>query len=591
MNISTALCGEQTIIPAIIAFPRGSLPVIPPLHTPLAPGRPASGRPAIPAQGLLHSPIRDYNSMKASDDLHKLIASLTKAEKRYCRLHIEKGAGRDATRSLKLFDAVAALPAYGEEALRRKLAGTIQPAHLPAAKNYLYASVLRALRAFNSRKLIRTQVRELIESAYVLINKGLLEQGEKMTAKAKRMARAHDLFEAELEVKRLEWSVSFHRLHADLSPENLEAYHTDLNGILERGRNYWEFKRLMTAMSRMMVMEAKPRTPGERKVYDDLMSHPLLSSESNALGQNARQIYFDLHRIYHLMTCNYQAGYAHSLKHIRMYQELEEMNNPNPIDHATIVYTHLCICVKLGKLEEAGAAYREVIRIGEEAGFRSVSLQRLAYESAISLHLAQGDYRKVAALGTEAERFLESNTDTSLRQARVAMRFYIAVACFLTEDYRRAAEMLHPVLNNPDREIRPDLQSLARLLKLMIHLEAGDIDFLPYLWRSAYRHLCRNGGPHQLERAILDFMRRMPEARSASEMKRAFQEFKRKIETLAANPDQTETAIALNILPWLERKLGNEPPAGSHATEALTGTHAIEQARLKLAAASLPPGR
>lgn len=512
--------------------------------------------------------------MKASDDLHKLIASLTKAEKRYCRLHLEKGAGRDATRSLKLFDAVAALPAYSEEALRRKLAGALRPAHIPAAKNYLYGSILRGLRAFNSRKLIRTQVRELIEGAHLLVDKGLLEQGEKMIAKAKRMARTHDLFEAELEVKRLEWSVSFHRLHADLTPENLEAYHADLNEILDRARNYWEFKRLMTVMSRMMVVEAKPRTPGERKAYDDLMAHPLLASESNALGHNARQIYFDLHRIYYLMTRNYQAGYAHSLKHIRIYEELNQMKNPNPIDHATIVYTHLCICVKLGKMEEAEAAYREVTRIGREAGFRSVSLKRLAYESAISLYLAQGEYRKVAALGAEAESFLNANNDSSLRQARVAMRFYIAIACFLTGENRRAAEILHPVLNNPDRTIRPDLQSLARLLKLMIHLEAGDMEVLPYLWRSAYRHLCRNGGLHQLERTILDFMRRMPEARSAGEMRRALREFKGKIEVLAANPEQTETAITLNILPWLERKLGNEAPSPAMASPHGSGTRA-----------------
>lgn len=219
--------------------------------------------------------------MKASDDLHKLIISLTKSEKRYCRLHIGQGTGREATRSLKLFDAIAALPVYDEPALRKKLAGELE--HLPSAKSYLYSSILRALRAFNSRKSIRTQVRELVDSGYLLIDRGLPEQGSKLAAKAKRLARRYDLFEAELEVKRLEWSASFVRMHAGQTPESIGAHHAEVDDVLNRARNYWEFMRLMTLMSRMMMVQAKPRTPEERRAYDDLMAHPLLASKEMAL--------------------------------------------------------------------------------------------------------------------------------------------------------------------------------------------------------------------------------------------------------------------------------------------------------------------
>ena len=160
--------------------------------------------------------------MKESDDLYKLMASLTKAEKRYCRLHIQQGAGREATRSLKLFDTIAALPSYSENALRKKLGTQLPLRHLPAAKNYLYASLLRALRAYHSRQTLRLQVRELIDGSYLLLDKGLPEQAGKLAAKARRIARAHDMFEAELEVKRIEWSMSFFQWHAEQTPETIE---------------------------------------------------------------------------------------------------------------------------------------------------------------------------------------------------------------------------------------------------------------------------------------------------------------------------------------------------------------------------------
>jgi hypothetical protein len=84
--------------------------------------------------------------MKPSTELHDLIKSLTKSEKRFFKLHSALQSGDK--NYLRIFDAIDKQKVYDEEALKKQFAKETFIKHLPSEKNHLYKLILKALRAY-----------------------------------------------------------------------------------------------------------------------------------------------------------------------------------------------------------------------------------------------------------------------------------------------------------------------------------------------------------------------------------------------------------------------------------------------------------
>src|SRR3990172_987313 len=95
--------------------------------------------------------------MKESDELFRLVRSLSKPEKRYVTLSIsiEKGEKN----YMKLFRALAKMDVYDGESLRRSFSGTGMARYLPAVKSYLYRLLLECLGTYHSSASVSNRLR------------------------------------------------------------------------------------------------------------------------------------------------------------------------------------------------------------------------------------------------------------------------------------------------------------------------------------------------------------------------------------------------------------------------------------------------
>src|ERR1051325_3085259 len=105
----------------------------------------------------------------ASDDLHKLISSLSMQEKRHFKMFALATYTRNGQNNyIRLFDTIAGQPQYDEEKIKKQFKGETFIKHLPSEKNYLFSLIQKSLRQYHSQTNIDVTLKQLLIDAEVL---------------------------------------------------------------------------------------------------------------------------------------------------------------------------------------------------------------------------------------------------------------------------------------------------------------------------------------------------------------------------------------------------------------------------------------
>ena len=141
--------------------------------------------------------------MLASDELHKLIKSLTQAEKRFFKIYASRHVIGEGNNYVLLFDAIAHQKNYEEQLIKKKFRDQPFMNRFAAVKNYLHQLIIKSMRSFHSGSTIDIELKEMLIDIDFLYQKGLYQQCEKLHHKAERLALETDKKTRLLEI--LEW--------------------------------------------------------------------------------------------------------------------------------------------------------------------------------------------------------------------------------------------------------------------------------------------------------------------------------------------------------------------------------------------------
>src|SRR6056297_2275819 len=122
-----------------------------------------------------------------TDHLFQLIKSMSKSEKRNFKLYVNRMRSGEGTKFLQLFDILDKQEEYDEPAILHK-ARSIKPQQLSNLKAHLYKQLLKSLRLKYAASDTEISIRESVDYARVLYNKGLYKQALKILEKTKVQA-------------------------------------------------------------------------------------------------------------------------------------------------------------------------------------------------------------------------------------------------------------------------------------------------------------------------------------------------------------------------------------------------------------------
>ena len=114
-------------------------------------------------------------------------------------------------------------------------------------------------------------------------------------------------------------------------------------------------------------------------------------------------------------------------------------------------------------------------------------------------------------------------------------------------------------LNLPRSIEREDLQSLARMLNLIIHYEMENTVLLESLIKNTYRYLKRKNQVYEFEKTLLQFFQQIVKEVDKKSLAAAKEGLKIAIEELSQQPSEKILLEYFDFTSWIESKINKIP--------------------------------
>jgi len=492
-----------------------------------------------------------------TDDLMQLIKSLTRAEKRHFRLFVRRNQASDDILFLKLFDFLDKHKSY-DEALVLKKMPDIKKRQLSNLKAHLYKQLLISLRLLNTNQNDDIQLREMIDYARVLYNKGLYRQSLDALAKAKEKAYAGKFFALALETVEFEKHIegqyitrSLKGRAKDLAEESLSLNQTIYYSNLYSNLSLQMYGRYLDA--------GYARNEEDYDSIQAFFKDNLPDIEYEKLNFLGRVHYCQAHIWYYYTVQEFPMCYRHARRWVALFHEspaYRQLYMPLYLKGLHNLLNALFNNLQYGRFSRA---LEELTLLPQHFDLKSVkNVEGLYYMyyyiHTIKKHFLEGTFSDGLKLVPELRAIIEE--DRYNWDERRVMIFYYRIAClyFGSGDNATAIDYLNLLINQKNPDYREDIQCFARILNLIAHFELGNVQLVEYQVKSVYRFLSKMDDLQAVQQEIFKFLRKIPRI-DESGLEEAFITLKERLVRHVNEPFERRPFLYLDIISWLEAKI------------------------------------
>jgi len=142
---------------------------------------------------------------------------------------------------------------------------------------------------------------------------------------------------------------------------------------------------------------------------------------------------------------------------------------------------------------------------------------------------------------------------SSVRKAH--FYFNLAIVHFGMENYKESLKWLNKLLNSIEIDKTQDIHCIAQILNLVVHLELGNKDLLPYALRSTQRFLETRNKAYGLEKIMLHFVNESLKKRNDKSTNELLTDLVKELEVLRQNPLEQMVFEYFDFLAWAKSKV------------------------------------
>jgi hypothetical protein len=132
--------------------------------------------------------------MTPKTDLHELIRSLTRSEKRYFSLYAQRHVIGKRNKYLELFNCIEKQKVYDEAKVRLLFSAQPTRSNLASEKAYLKTLILRSLKQFHQQNNIHSVLYDKLVQIEILYEKGLFKLGYELIRESIKLTEKHEKY-------------------------------------------------------------------------------------------------------------------------------------------------------------------------------------------------------------------------------------------------------------------------------------------------------------------------------------------------------------------------------------------------------------
>ncbi len=496
---------------------------------------------------------------KNTDPLFQIIKSLTKAEKRYFKLHVNKQKAGEDTKFLKLFDLIDKQKDYDESKILEK-EKTIKSQQLSNLKAHLYKQIIQNLRNLNSDEDIDLRIRELIDHSTILYNKCLYDQCVKMLDKAKNLAEKYDKNVLLLEIIEFEKRLVTKYIRSNIE-DKVSLLIKASDQINEKINNINTFSNLTIKLYSFYLKIGFLRNHKDFELVNSFLYSTLPVFQEEQLSFDEKMYLYNSFVGYYFFIQDFERGYEYAKKWVSLFDENNDLILPKVEMYIRAINNLLVSQSKLHRYDEFKITVRKlnsIIEIPDLKLTENIRLLLFKYSSThrINRYFMLGEFTEGSKTIPEIAESLENFEH--LLDTHYVIIFYYKFACmyFGNSDYKKVIYWLNKIINMKDVDLRSDIHSFARILNLISHYELGNLDLVDYYIRSTYRFLIKKNDLHLFQKILMKFVRKLNSI-TRDQLIDAFKDLREQLLPLNDRFYDRRPFIYFDIISWLESKIEN----------------------------------
>ena len=497
--------------------------------------------------------------MIASDELYKLVKSLSQSEKRFFKIYASRHVIGDGNDYVQLFDAIALQKNYNEEALREKFKGEPFLKRFAAVKNYLHQLIIKSMRSFHSASTIDIELKEMLIDIDFLYQKGLYKQCQKLHLKAEKLAIATDKKNRLLEI--LEWKAKL--LQVTNNESDLDEFHK--NVFIEESKILNTIKFSLQLKSEVLDIFTTIRKKGFARSSEDLERMKEVVSKYNKynygkLTFNDKYYINYINTVYHSSNGNNSKSFIYTKRNVDLLESIPEKLRDEEFEKYIIALNNLVVNYLNSEKNDAIHPYLSKIRSLATHNIReNILLWVTSYKLVLGVSMRLGDYEQAERIANEIVSGINFYADKIPVSDIALFKYNMSIVYFANNKHSKAIRFLNEIINEHDNSLRDDIQSFARILRLIVFWEKGEQEILPYTAVSTYRFLYKRKRLYKFETIVLHFIKeKLPHINTNEKQIAAFKELKLKLEDLLKEPFEKKALEYFDFITWVESKISKK---------------------------------
>ena len=492
-----------------------------------------------------------------NDKLVLLINSLTKAEKRSFRIYVNKSSEKANSKFVQLFNQIEKDGLYNEEKILKKLP-QIKKSQLSNLKANLYRQVLTCLRLINRTKITEIDVREQIDFAKILYEKGLYKSCLELLDKAKKMALSINYETLALSILYFEKKIESQHVTGSMAI-TAEKLAWQSNDILEEIRLTNSLSNLSLLLYGRYLKHGYVKNEDDYHQLDAFFKNHIPQYDISNLKFYQKIYLYQCHVWFYNMTQDFPLYYKYAKRWVDVFENEDTLKlESTPIFMKGVhnLLNALFMSRKRLKYNEAFEYYKKFDIYKKVNPTRNeISNYYLFYHiHNLNRILINGLYGHKSVDLIEIESLIKENPYNWDTNRILSFQYKIACIYFGQNDLDNCISCLNAITIKRLPAFREDIQCFASILNLIAHFDLGNIELVNYKLRSLYRFLSKMKDLEKVQLEIIRFLRRTPKM-EATTMKAEFKDLRDKLVVISKEKYEKRPFLYLDIISWLEAKM------------------------------------
>lgn len=494
-------------------------------------------------------------SGKTSDQLHKLIHSLNKQEKRHFKIFAGRHTIGEENNYVMLFDAIERMGEYDEDVLLKKFSAELFINNFSITKGRLYETILRSLDVFHHKSSVDAQLWKELHYAEILFKKTLYEQCAKRLKSARKLAEKYEKHAVLVQIHSFEKALAERDSYAGMTEENIMGILREDQVIADHINTYNDLWNVKSRLFMMLNTKGRARGTEQFEEFRQLIDASLGNKSPENLTVWSRFMYHHTYSAYYFAISEAEKCHYHLAANVELIESNTEIFSDEPNVYFGVLTNLIYVCSRLKRYNEVLINLNKLRALPEKLDTaRNEDLEMKLFASAYSLELSLynsiGKFEQAAALVPKIAEGLErfDGRISKLREAHLCIS--CAVALYGDGKLQQSLRWTSRLLNDTSIGKNEWIFAVAQLFSLILHIELDHRELIPYTARSVQRYLKTRNRSFQFENVFLKFTENVAKTDNSAEMHPLLIELDAQLRKLEEDPMEKSAFEYFDFPAW-----------------------------------------